>query len=164
LESRPWHVLHVLSNREKLVSQHLNVRSIEHYLPLYKERVKWTDRTVITERPLFSGYLFVRVTPKERLPIISTPGVLRLLGDEETSTVSAEEVNRIREGLLKGLVMRPHPCVHLGTRVQVREGVFAGVQGIVAEIRQECKVVLSVAAVNQCFSVSVELRNLIVLK
>lgn len=48
----PWHVLHVRSNYEKRVAQHLVVRAVEHYLPLYRERVKWTDRTVIAERPL----------------------------------------------------------------------------------------------------------------
>ena len=33
--------------RSKRVAQHLIVRSVEHYLPLYAERVKWTDRTVL---------------------------------------------------------------------------------------------------------------------
>jgi transcription antitermination factor NusG len=87
----------------------------------------------------------------------------RPLGPDETSTISAEEVHRIREGLSRGLIMRPHPCLHIGTRVQVREGVFAGVQGIVGEIREECKVILSAASVNYCFSLEVELRNLTVL-
>src|SRR5271157_139138 len=55
MPSNPWHVLHVISNHEKKVAQHLDVRSVEHYLPLYTEQVKWTDRTVVAERPLFSG-------------------------------------------------------------------------------------------------------------
>jgi hypothetical protein len=42
MESRPWQVLHVLANHEKRVAQHLVVRSVEHYLPFYTERVKWT--------------------------------------------------------------------------------------------------------------------------
>jgi len=30
----PWHVLHVIANHEKRVAQHLDVRAVEHYLPL----------------------------------------------------------------------------------------------------------------------------------
>ena len=164
MDSRPWQVLHVLSNQEKRVTQHLVVRSVEHYLPLYTERVKWTDRTVIAERPLFSGYVFVRFTPKDRIPVISTPGVLRLLGDEEQHMISGAELARIRDGLASGLLLRPHPCVIMGTRVRLRDGLFAGVEGTVTELRKDCKVILSLAAVNQCFSLEVELRDLEVLK
>ena len=164
MNSRPWQVLHVLSNHEKRVVRHLEVRSIENYLPVFKERVKWTDRNMIVERPLFSGYVFVRSSPTERVPIISISGVLRFLGDEERNTIGAIELERIREGLASGLTLRPHPCVSLGTRVQVRDGVFAGVEGMVTELRQECKVILSIGAVNQCFSLEVELRNLAILK
>jgi len=60
MHSSPWHVLHVVSNHEKRVAQHLSVRSVEHYLPLYTERVKWTDRTAVVERPLFFR---IRVCP-----------------------------------------------------------------------------------------------------
>src|SRR5579859_8274342 len=109
MQSGSWHVLHVLSNHEKRVAQHLQVRSLEHYLPLYSQRVKWTDRTVVAERPLFSGYVFVRFSPQMRLSVISTPGVLRVLGDEEQQMVTAAELDRIRHALASGLLLRPHP-------------------------------------------------------
>jgi len=69
----PWHVLHVISNHEKLVAQHLAVRFVEHYLPVYTERVKWTDRTVVAERPLFTGYVFVRFQPEAESPSSPLP-------------------------------------------------------------------------------------------
>jgi len=161
--SSPWHVLHVLSNHEKRVSQHLNVRSIEHYLPLFTERVKWTDRTVVAERPLFSGYVFARVTPQARISVISTPGVLRLLGDDDRDMVSCEEIEKIREGLTSGLILRPHQCINVGQRVRVRDGVFAGVEGVVTELRQQCKVILTLSGVRQCFSLEVAINDLEVL-
>lgn len=163
MHGTPWHVLHVLSNHEKRVAQHLQVRSIEHYLPLYSERVKWTDRTVVAERPLFSGYVFVRLTSQSRIPVISTPGVLRLLGNEEVAMVGDEELAKIRIGLANGLILRPHPTITVGTRVQVREGVFAGVEGVVSELRRQCRVVITLAATRQCFSLEVEIDDLLVL-
>lgn len=160
----PWHVLYVHSNYEKRVAQHLMVRSVEHYLPLYRERVKWTDRTVVTERPLFSGYVFARFAAAARITVISTPGVVRSLGDDEGSLVNCAELDRIREGLSSGLLLRPHPCASVGQRVRVRNGIFGGVEGIVTEFRQQCKVIISLAAVRQCFSLELELGDIEILK
>lgn len=159
----PWHVLHVLSNQEKRVAQHLAVRSVEHYLPLYTERARWTDRTVIAKRPLFSGYVFVRVCAQTRLTVISIPGVFRLLGNDDRATVSSEDVERIREGLASGLILRPHPHFTVGTRVRVTAGIFAGAEGVVAELRRQCRVVITLNAVHQSFSLEVNLRELEVL-
>jgi transcription antitermination factor NusG len=163
MHASPWHVLHVLSNHEKKVAQHLQVRSIEHYLPLYREKVRWTDRTVVTERPLFSGYVFARFDHQYRIPVISTPGVLRLLGDQKCDMVEDEELAKIRLGLARGLPLRPHLTVTVGTRVRIRDGVFAGVEGVVSELRKQCKVVITLAAVRQCFSLEAELDELQVL-
>lgn len=163
MDNTPWHVLHVLTNHEKRVAQHLTVRSVEHYLPVYTERVKWTDRTVVAERPLFSGYVFVRSIAQNRFSIISTPGVLQLLGDEERNLVSCAELDKIREGLSSGLLLRPHPSVSVGTKVCVRDGIFSGAEGVVTEFRRQCKVIISLSAVHQCFSLEVDLDDLEVL-
>lgn len=163
MHSSSWHVLHVLSNHEKRVAQHLCVRSIEYYVPLYTERVKWTDRTVIAERPLFSGYVFARFAPQHRISVISTPGVLHLLGDDERNMVQDEELSKIRSGLAKGLQLRPHSGIGVGTRVQVRDGVFAGVEGIVTEFRRQCRVIITLTAVHQCFSLEAGMDDLLIL-
>lgn len=164
MHGSPWFVLHVLSNHEKKVAQHLDVRSIEYYLPLYKEKVRWTDRTVLAERPLFSGYVFARFEPQNRIPVISTPGVLRLLGDQQWDLVEDEELSKIRIGLEKGMPLRPHPTIAVGTNVRIRDGVFAGVEGVVSELRRQCKVIITLSAVRQCFSLETEIDELEVLK
>ena len=164
MHERPWQVLHVVANHEKKVAQQLSVRSLENYLPLYTERSRWTDRSVVLERPLFTGYVFVRFPPHARLFAVSTPGVIRLLGDHESDTVSAEEIERIRNGLATGCHLRPHPHVSVGTSVRVRSGVFEGVEGTVTEFRQQCRVIIALSAVNQYFSLEVELGDIDVLR
>jgi transcription antitermination factor NusG len=163
MDGNPWHVLHVLSNHEKKVAQHLHVRDVEYYLPLYKEKVRWTDRTVMAERPLFSGYVFTRFDHTARIPVISAPGVLRLLGEQSWDLVKDEELEKIRAGLAKGLPLRPHPSIMLGAKVRIRNGVFEGVEGVVSDLRQQCKVIITLAAVRQCFSLEADLDELQVL-
>jgi transcription antitermination factor NusG len=160
----PWRVLHVVANHEKRVARHLTARSLEHYLPLYAVRSKWTDRVVDLERPLFAGYVFVRFPREERIAVVSAPGVLRLLGSGVGETVSAAEIERIREGLATGCILRPHPAVSVGEFVRVHRGVFAGVEGIVTELRHQCKVIITLAATKQCFSLEVDSDDIEVLR
>lgn len=164
MQGRPWQVLHVRSNFEKRVTAHLAIRSVEHYLPLYRERVRWSDRTVTTERPLFTGYIFARFPPEARITVISTPGVVYTLGDSEGSLVSCAELDNIRMGLASGLLLRPHPNLNVGTRVRIRRGIFQGVEGIVTEFRQQCKVVIALAALRQSFSTVVDITDIEALK
>jgi hypothetical protein len=46
----------------------------------------------------------------------------------------------------------------------VRSGVFEGVEGIVTEFRHQCRVIITLSAVKQCFSVEVDLGDIDVLR
>jgi len=158
-----WRVLHVIPNHEKKVATHLLHRSVEHFLPLYTERSRWSDRNVTLERPLFPGYVFVRFGREARRSVISSPGVLKVLGKNQGEVVEAEEIERIRLAMTGGYVLRPHPAIAVGTRVRVSNGLFAGMEGLVMELRSNCKVILSMAAVNQCYSLETDIRRVEIL-
>lgn len=160
MTTEPWHVLQVRSNAENRVAQHLAARSLEHFLPLYSERVRWTDRTVVTRRPLFGGYIFARFARHQRVTVISLPGIIRDFGDEDKNMVGDEEISRIRSGIEKGISLCPHRGLDLGARVRVRGGIFAGSEGIVKEYRPHCRVILTLEAVRQSFSFESEWDNL----
>ena len=164
MDQAPWSVLQVVANHEKKVAQHLTVRSLENYLPLYRERSRWTDRSVTLERPLFLGYVFVRYSPQSRISVISVPGVIRLLGDSQSEVVTSEELERIREALAKGCFLLPHPNVAVGTPVRVKRGVFEGVNGVVTDFRHSCRVVIALSAVRQSFSLEVDRDDLEILE
>jgi len=157
---KPWNVLHVTANHEKRVVQHLDAHQIEHYLPLYTEKSQWSDRAVRLERPLFAGYVFIRFLPRQRLSIVSIPGVLHLLGGTGCDTVSTEELERIRTAMASGYQLRPHVGMAVGTNVRVRGGIFDGVRGVVADLRNECKVIIALSGVQQCFSLEIAIDQL----
>jgi transcription antitermination factor NusG len=164
MSQTPWHVLFVVANHEKKIAQHLSVRSVEHYLPLFTERSRWSDRWVNVERPLFVGYVFVRYSPQTRMSVVSTPGVVRILGDSTNDTVSSDEIDRIRQGLASGCLLRPHFDLPVGTRVRVRSGVFEGTEGVVAEFRQRCKVVMTLSCIRQSFSLEVDREDIEIIR
>lgn len=163
MNDSPWYVLHVSVNQEKKVSRHLALRSVEHYLPLYTERSRWSDRSVVLERPLFPGYVFIRIEPAFRRSIIPIPGIIRILGHGPTDTVSGEDLDKIRSGIESGHLLRPSANVEIGTRVRVRSGIFEGALGTVSELRQRCRVVIELSGVQQSFSLEVDRHDIEVL-
>ena len=155
----PWRVLHVVANHEKKVVQHLRSRSLEHYLPLYTEISQWTDRAVNLQRPLFAGYLFARFAPEAASSVVTVPGVLRLLGNGHMGGVPSDEIERLRTSLQQGCHILPHTQVFVGTRVRIRRGIFAGVVGMVTEMRRQCKVVIALSSMEKCFSLETQIDD-----
>lgn len=94
----------------------------------------------------------------------SAPGTIRLLGESDTQRISSVELDRIREGLANGRRLRPHIGVPIGTQVRIRSGVFEGVLGVVTELRQHCKVVIGLAAIQQSFSLEVSIDEVEVME
>lgn len=158
-----WNVVQVVANHEKKVARQLAIRAVEHYLPLYTERSHWSDRTVTLQRPLFPGYVFVRYPAETRISVISAPGVLRLLGPDGKSAVNDDEIERIRQALASGQILRPHPGLDVGTHVRVCRGIFQDAEGVVTELRRHCSVVIALSAVQQYFSLEVDLSDIEVL-
>src|ERR1700722_15706698 len=77
---RRWYALRLKSNREFAVRAALEGYSIETFLPTWWETVLWSDRTKTTERVLFPGYVFVRMSDgPEFYRALMTRGVVQIL-------------------------------------------------------------------------------------
>lgn len=66
--------------------------------------------------------------------------------------------------MASGLLLRPHQGITVGTPVRARDGIFAGAEGMVTELRHQCRVIITLSATHQCFSREVERDDLEVLK
>src|SRR5260221_1955499 len=62
----PWVALQVRMRHECNVSDHLQGKGYERFLPLYKARRRSSDRVKAVDSPLFPGYLFCRFNPHDR--------------------------------------------------------------------------------------------------
>src|SRR5450432_153485 len=79
-----WFAVRVKSNREKIIASMVQNKDVEAFLPLYNSRRRWSDRVVSVELPLFTGYVFCRLNPDHRMPILTIPGVLHFVGVGKT--------------------------------------------------------------------------------
>ena len=81
--------------------------------------------------PLFPGYVFCRLDPQDRLPIMVIPGVFEIVGNaKKPVAVDDAEIAAIQSVVKSGLAYEPWPFLQVGTRVRVDHGALQGMEGI----------------------------------
>lgn len=155
--SCPWFALQVRSRYENIVTAHLGGKGYEWFLPLYKCRRRWSDRFKEIECPLFPGYIFCRLNPLNRLPILTTPGVVLIAGVGRTPVpIDEPEIAAIRAAVNSGLPSQPWPLLQIGQRVRIEYGPLCGLEGILLDFRGHHRLVLSVTLLQRSIAVQVE--------
>jgi len=157
-----WFAVYTNSRHEKRVDQHLSMRQIEHYLPLYRAQRKWSNGLKVTlELPLFPGYIFVRIQRTERVRVLEVPGVLAVVGGTggEPAPLPEADIEALRFGLPLRHV-EPHPLLKVGQRARIRSGAFAGMEGVVVRKKNSFRVVLTMDTIMQSFAVEVDSKEL----
>ena len=64
-EEKSWYAIRTRPRFEKKVVGELQCKEVETFLPLSNVTRQWSDRKQNVSVPLFSGYLFVRINPRE---------------------------------------------------------------------------------------------------
>jgi transcription antitermination factor NusG len=157
-----WFAAYTSPRHEKRVNQQLEMRGIDHYLPLYRTQRKWSDGSRVTlDLPLFPGYIFVCIERVQRVRVLEVPGVLAIVGGTrgEPASLPASEIAALRAGLSQRNA-QPHPLLKVGQRSRIRSGAFAGMEGVVQRMKYSYRVVLTLDSIMQSFSVEVDGEDL----
>jgi transcription antitermination factor NusG len=156
-----WFALYTCANHEKRVAAQLESRSVDHFLPLYGSVRRWKDRRIRLQLPLFPGYIFVRLALTERLRVLEVPGAVRLVGfNGQPYALPKEEIEVLRQGNLQQLRIEPHPYLTVGSRVRIKEGPLAGMEGILVRKKKVQRVVLSLDVIARSAAVEVDASDI----
>ena len=152
-----WFALRVRTNYEKAISQALEHKLIECFLPTYSESRIWSDRVKTIHRALFPGYLFCRIEPMDRISVLLTSGVINFVGFGTTpAAVPGSEIESLRT-LVSSMAVKPYPYLQLGQKVCIETGPLAGVEGIIESFRNGQRIIVSITLLQR--SVAAELRS-----
>jgi len=151
-----WLAAYTTPRHEKRIAEYLTEREVEHFLPLYSSRRRWKDGSKVTiELPLFPGYIFVRVRRRQRVKVLETPGVVRLVGSShEPSALPEHEIETLRAGL-PAVKAEPHAYLVAGDRVRIKNGPLSGMEGIMVR-KKELHIVLTLNQISQSIAVHVD--------
>ncbi len=152
-----WYAAYTCANHEKRVTQHLEKRSVEHYLPLYESARRWKDRHVHLLMPLFPGYVFVKLALRDRLQLLQIPGVVQLVSfNGHPAPLPQEDIQVIRNCLDRGHQVEPHPYLKAGRRVRVMSGPLRGLDGIILRRKNKTRLLLSFELIMRSVAVEIE--------
>src|SRR5258708_8431319 len=68
-----WYAAYTCANHEKRIAEQLHLRGVEFFLPLYDTVLRWKDRRMRMQFPLFPGYIFVHMPLLPHSPISPSP-------------------------------------------------------------------------------------------
>lgn len=157
LSGTAWYALQVRTRKESYVASQIQGNGIECLLPTYKSVRKWSDRVKELEQPLFPGYLFCRFDYFNRRPVVTTPGVLQIVGYGRTATpLSDAEIQALQLAVSSGIPKQPWPYLEVGQRVRVNYGTLTGLEGILVSVKGNHRVVLSVTLLQRSVAMEVE--------
>jgi transcription antitermination factor NusG len=156
-DGRQWFALRVRSGSEKLVASIAENKGIEYFLPSYQCDRRWSDRVKSLEVPLFPGYLFCRLNPEYRLPVLTIPGVQHFVGLGKVPVAIAEaEIDALQTAVHSGLRTEPWPYLRAGQRVRLGRGPLEGLEGLLVEVRKQQRIVVSVELLMRSVSVEID--------
>ena len=158
-ESKPlWYALSVRSNCERAASAALSGKGYEEFLPLYRSRREWSDRSKELELPLFPSYIFCRFDARDRLlPILTIPSVISIIGAGRTPLpIPDEEIHAIQAVVRSGLHAQPWPYLATGSRILIEKGPLAGLEGITLDVNKKFRLLVSVPLLQRSVAVEIE--------
>jgi transcription antitermination factor NusG len=152
-----WFAVRVRSNFERIAVTHLRERGYEEFAPSHKTERHWSDRKKEVDQFLFPGYVFCRFNPQNRLPVLTAPGVVDVVGwGRVPAPIPDEEIERVRRMVQSGLLVSPWPYLELGQAVLIERGPLAGMEGILVEVKGRCRLVVSINLLKRSISAEVE--------
>lgn len=159
VNSIPWFALHTRIYKSESIEASLRNKGFEVFAPTYVARRVVAGRERKIPAPLFPGYMFCSLDAAERLPVLTVPGVIRILGTRTAFTVIPnEEIEAIRRTIASGLPVEPFDLLQPGEPVQVQTGPLAGIRGEVVYHKGRQRLVIRISALNDR-AVSVEVDH-----
>ncbi|WP_343583146.1 transcription/translation regulatory transformer protein RfaH [Herbaspirillum sp.] len=129
-----WYLVHTKPRQEKCAQENLERQGYQCYLPVLPIEKLRQGAVTVSDEPLFPRYLFIRLghgnSAKSWAPIRSTKGVSRLVS---FGTTPAKVDNYLIELLQQQQALLRHEPQRLfsrGEKVQLKDGPFAGLEGI----------------------------------
>jgi transcription antitermination factor NusG len=91
------------------------------------------------------------------MPILSTPGVRRIVGFGSTPIpVPENEIEAVRCFIKSKLKIQPWPFLEIGQTVKIQKGPLAGVEGVLQEFRGNYRVVVSISLLQRSIAAEMD--------
>jgi len=143
-----WHVLHVRPRCEKKAAAYCLGAQLPCYLPLRVERKKYQRRLVEVWKPLFPGYVFAGFRPDQKMVLLQSGQIARILEVKDQAKFTGE-IEQVRRALEADPELQACPVITGGMPVRITSGPFRGLEGIVVKTKGRARVTINVDMIGQ---------------
>lgn len=154
-----WFAVQTRPRHEKKVTVALCERGVNNFLPIHRERRRWSDRQQWVDLPMFSQYLFVHVaeSSESKVRVLQIPGVVQFVGATGRGTpIPDEQIENLRAIIANGIPLTPHDFLRVGERVRIRGGALEGIEGILSAIKNDKSLVVSVNLIQKSVAIRLD--------
>ena len=155
-QNKKWIAVYTKPRHEKTVEKELQKKEFEVYLPLLKQRRKWSDRKKWVEFPLFRSYIFVKTEIKNALFVLQTLGVVKVVKfGGEVAVVQNDSIQAIKLMMEGGYSPEATDYFVKGDPVEVKDGPLKGLVGEVIRVDNHDRLLVRVDAIQHSVSVQI---------
>jgi len=152
-DSLPWWACYTRSRQEKQLMRSLRAAEIGHYSPVITRRYRSpSGRVRQSYLPLFANYVFVKGDEMARYFAVCSGCVSRTLPVVDPLQL-IDDLRQLQQLVNTGAPLSPEARIDSGDRVRVRNGQFAGFEGVVIRRQQHTCLIVEVRFMNQGASV-----------
>ncbi len=157
-----WYALRVREKMREIAEERLVPFVADMFSPTVSEVRQWSDRKKVIRVPVFAGYLFARFDVDKRMNVLKVLGVIDLVRiGARPAEVDRYEIDALRRAFTAALPVEPLPSLVQGQAVRVIAGPMRGVEGTLALVKSELKLVLAVTMMNRSVAVEIDRAHLV---
>ncbi len=152
-----WFALQVKTRSEQACSHILRNKGYEEFLPLCPSDQTQSRPARENRQPLFPGYVFCRFSTDVRGPVMTTPGVIRIVGyGGVASPITHDEIANIQLIVSSGQRVWAVPYSGVGQSIRITRGPFRGAVGSLLKVKNSHRLIVSIDVLQR--SAAVELN------
>lgn len=146
---------HTKPRQEKSLGESLENAGIACFVPLIRQVRFYAHRKRVSDLPLFPSYVFVFASADERITVLGTKRIAKLIPVADQPKFE-HELAQIDLAIAGGAPLDPYPYLEVGRRVVVTRGPFMGLEGLVDTRRSWDRLILNVSLLGRATSLEID--------
>lgn len=152
----PWWAMYTMARQEKKLMRELVKLKVAFYAPVIERRYKSPNgRLRKSYEPLFGNYVFVCGEEQSRYQAVCTGCISRVIPVEQADELVAD-LAQIKSLIGREVPLSPEARLEPGQRVRIRNGAFAGYEGVITRRDKEVRLQVYVRFMDQGISVELD--------
>ena len=154
--NKEWYAFYTKSRHEKSIYHTLLKQGYDVYLPLLRERKKWSDRKKWIEYPLFKSYIFIKIESKNSIFVLQTPGIVKVIKfGGSPSPIQDSTIQSLKLMIDGGFNPKPTDYFIKGDPVVIKDGPLKGLKGIVSTTHNQERFIIHIDAIKHSVSIKI---------